>query len=146
MTAAATTGPAIGPTPASSTPATAARPCFHNCRSYLRFARPATVAPPSPLCASRQPLEPRLAQNFRHPFGILNIEHLDHEIAARRRRDFDVAESQHPLHRAAFDFDRAHVGKLHLAPPRRDKAVPLDYPVRSQAPTRIAAQQADARD
>src|SRR5581483_11382597 len=147
MTAAATTGPAIGPTPASSPPATSSIPVRHSLRSWrrsgcrliaadtsspgrslLRFALAASFD------SSCKPLEPGLAHGFRDFIRPPNMVHPDHELRARRRRDRNIAKPEHPLEQPLGNLDRSDIGKLHLAPIYREPAVALDYPIGGDAP------------
>src|SRR5215469_9590268 len=109
ITAAATTGPAMGPTPASSTPATTSTPVFQSLRSYRRLGRLLIASAPR----SCEPLEPRLPNHLGSGLGIADVVEMNGVVGARRRRDCDVAEPDNSLQEALIHFDRADIGEFH---------------------------------
>ncbi len=126
-TAAATTGPAIGPTPASSTPATASMPSFH---------KPSFVTQVGPLAHRdlRHPLQARLANRF----GDASRGRGFHGGGWRSRRSLPTRSSRRParasVERRAGDFDRADIRQFHLAP--RVAIIPalFDHAIGSETP------------
>ena len=110
------------------------------------FPQPSFVAQVGPL-AHRDlchPFQARLANRFGRIVGIGDFMETDRVVGAGRRRDRDVAESEHPLKDALVDFDRADVRQFHLAPARRDQPALFDQPIGSETP--VDGSRANHRD